>query len=197
MPNSVANKCHRAWQTTHLTGTGPTERQSQISARLGRVTRRTTQNLPRRRQNIFRHRPGVARRVRRVAAEGARLPLSDELLAELTRPARPRPSPPTPTPPTPPPHTTTVLRMLHQIRHASPNDHLVIRVMFPTPGMPADRRRPTRTTMLGRGSASRYGAIVRFRRPKIDSRGLRLTVGGVRKDPTNGDKRQLGSSAFQ
>ena len=33
--------------------------------------------------------PAVARRVRRVAAQGARLPLSDELLAELTRPAAP------------------------------------------------------------------------------------------------------------
>ena len=65
-------------------------------------------------------------------------------------PARPRQSPPTPTSPTRPPHTSAVLRVLHQIRQRLPNDHLVIRIVFPAPGMPADRRRPTRTTMLGR-----------------------------------------------
>ena len=45
---------------------------------------------------------------------------------------------------------TRVPRMLDQIRQCLPNDHLVISVVFPTPGMPADRRRPTRPTMLGR-----------------------------------------------
>jgi len=110
----------------------------------------------------------VAHRVRRVAAEGARLALSQELIAELspartrscgsaaptcsasTRPAPPRRSPPTPTSPTRPPHTPAVLRVLDQIRQRLPNDHLVVRVVFPAPGMPADRRRPTQTTMLGR-----------------------------------------------
>jgi hypothetical protein len=33
--------------------------------------------------------------------------------------------------------------MLDQIRQRLPNDHLVVRVVFPAPGMPADRRRPT------------------------------------------------------
>ena len=40
--------------------------------------------------------------------------------------------------------------MLDQIRQRLPNDHLVVRVVFPAPGMSADRRRPTRPTMLGR-----------------------------------------------
>lgn len=33
--------------------------------------------------------PAVAHRARRAAAEGARLPLNDELIAELTRPTAP------------------------------------------------------------------------------------------------------------
>ena len=75
---------------------------------------------------------------------------SAHVTAKATRPARPRQSPPTPTSPTRPPHTSAVLRVLHQIRQRLPNDHLVIRIVFPAPGMPADRRRPTRPTMLGR-----------------------------------------------
>ena len=115
----------------------------------------------------------VAHRVQRVATEGARLPLGQELIAELSRPAAPgedpvtqrrcahllginpprpappRRAPPTPTSPTRPPPTPAVLRMLDQIRQRLPNDHLVIRIVFPAPGMPAGRRRPTRPTMLG------------------------------------------------
>ena len=48
-----------------------------------------------------------------------------------------------------PPHTATVLRMLNQIRQRLANDHLAVDVVFPAAGMPADRRRPTRTTVLG------------------------------------------------
>jgi hypothetical protein len=47
--------------------------------------------------------------------------------------------------------------LVGQIGQRLPNDHLVVRVVFPASGVPADRGRPARPAVLGR-SASWQGA---------------------------------------
>lgn len=47
--------------------------------------------------------------------------------------------------------------LVGQIGQRLPNDHLVVRVVFPASGVPADRGRPARPAVLGR-SASCQGA---------------------------------------